>query len=50
MGLQTGVFCHHHLVTMSAHIHVYCYPLFKTETVCELLDHLQKIYIAKSST
>ena len=25
-------FCHHHLTTMSAHTHVYRYPLFESGT------------------
>ena len=30
-------FCHHHLATMSVHMHVYHYPLFESgmKQVCE---------------
>ena len=33
MGPKVGCFagfCHHRLMTVSMHIHMYCYPLFKS--------------------
>ena len=37
-------FCHHHLAVMSAHTHVYYYPLFESgmKTVCEQWLYVEK--------
>ena len=40
-------FCHHRLVTTSAHTHAYHYPLFESEMkkqVCEPSLYVEKIY------
>ena len=39
-------YCHHRLVTTSAHMHAYCYPLFESgiKQVCEPSLYVEKIY------
>ena len=45
-------FCHHHLVTTSAHMHVYHYPLFESrmKTGCETLLYVEKIQYCYMNT